>query len=338
VSLLATINDAAYNLEHLDGYSICASIADITPAVTTFVSGVAEKDTFNFATKAGSGDGDYVVENDANGLSWAIALDTTGGAANTPTGAIWTAIPAARKAYLNISAAGTAASVATAVKAGFNALTGFTAVFTADDSAADGHLANTATTPGVCAAPSVHNKGDTGAGSVTVVVTITGTATKVNPTANTVTITAHGYATGVKITGITTSGTLPAGLVLLTAYYAIVVDANTLKFATSLANALAGTAVDITDYGVGTATMTATALAGTIKLQACNNAFLDNVNSNENPAAVWVDVPSSSTAVSGATSILWNVSDVFYEAVRIAWTATTGNSTLVYYMIAKGQG
>lgn len=64
---------------------------------------------------------------------------------------------------------------------------------------------------------------------------------------DTVTITGHGYSTGLKI-ALTTAGTLPAGL-SATNYYMIVVDANTLKFATSAANARAGTAVDITDAG-----------------------------------------------------------------------------------------
>lgn len=79
-------------------------------------------------------------------------------------------------------------------------------------------------------------------------------------------------------------------------------------------------------------------LAGTLKLQASNNAFLDNTDNNVNPNAVWVDVPSSSVAlVSGNTSVFWNVSDCFYEAVRIVWTSTSGQGNIKYYVIAKGQ-
>lgn len=54
----------------------------------------------------------------------------------------------------------------------------------------------------------------------------------------------------------TTTGTLPAGLSLLTTYYLIYQSASTFKVATSLANAFAGTAIDITDTGSGTHTVT----------------------------------------------------------------------------------
>lgn len=54
----------------------------------------------------------------------------------------------------------------------------------------------------------------------------------------------------------TTTTTLPAGLSLNTDYYLIRQTATTAKVATSYANALAGTAVDITDAGTGTHTLT----------------------------------------------------------------------------------
>lgn len=55
---------------------------------------------------------------------------------------------------------------------------------------------------------------------------------------------------------LTTSGTLPGGLAAATNYYVIVVDGNTFKLATSYANAVAGTAINITDAGTGTQTVT----------------------------------------------------------------------------------
>ena len=51
---------------------------------------------------------------------------------------------------------------------------------------------------------------------------------------------------------LTTSGGLPAGLSLATTYYVIRVSATVIKLATSLANAVAGTAIDITTQGTGT--------------------------------------------------------------------------------------
>jgi hypothetical protein len=54
---------------------------------------------------------------------------------------------------------------------------------------------------------------------------------------------------------LTTTTTLPAGLSLATDYYIIKVTDLTVKFATSYANAVAGTAVNITDAGTGTQTI-----------------------------------------------------------------------------------
>ena len=59
--------------------------------------------------------------------------------------------------------------------------------------------------------------------------------------------------------GLTNSGgALPAGLAGSTDYWLIVLSANTFYFATSKANALAGTRVDITGAGTGTHSMRAT--------------------------------------------------------------------------------
>lgn len=60
-----------------------------------------------------------------------------------------------------------------------------------------------------------------------------------------VTDTAHGFSTGQAIIFYST-GALPTGLSQNTPYYAIVINANTYRLATSLANALAGTAITTT--------------------------------------------------------------------------------------------
>jgi hypothetical protein len=54
---------------------------------------------------------------------------------------------------------------------------------------------------------------------------------------------------------LTTTTTLPAGLSTSTNYYVIKVSDSTCKLATSYANAIAGTAINITDAGTGTHTM-----------------------------------------------------------------------------------
>lgn len=63
--------------------------------------------------------------------------------------------------------------------------------------------------------------------------------------------------TGV-IVRLTTTGTLPTGLSLATDYYVIKLTTTTIKLASSLANALVGTAIDITGAGSGTNTATVT--------------------------------------------------------------------------------
>lgn len=55
---------------------------------------------------------------------------------------------------------------------------------------------------------------------------------------------------------LTTTTTLPAGLATATDYYVIKVSDTTFKLATSYANAVAGTQIDITDAGTGTHTVT----------------------------------------------------------------------------------
>lgn len=62
-------------------------------------------------------------------------------------------------------------------------------------------------------------------------------------------------ATGKEIK-FTTTGGLPSPLVVGTIYYAIRVDATHIKVATTLANANAGAAIDLTTQGTGTHTVT----------------------------------------------------------------------------------
>lgn len=69
----------------------------------------------------------------------------------------------------------------------------------------------------------------------------------------------HGLETGDGPVQLTTTGTLPAGLTAATDYWIIRLGDDTFSFAESLANAYAGTAVDITDAGTGTHTLSDTA-------------------------------------------------------------------------------
>ena len=87
-------------------------------------------------------------------------------------------------------------------------------------------------------------------------------------TANdTITLTAHSFATGDAFTYADKGGTVLANLTDGGTFFAIRVDANTIKVASSLANAAAGTAIDLTagsseNHGITGVTATATAVMG----------------------------------------------------------------------------
>lgn len=87
---------------------------------------------------------------------------------------------------------------------------------------------------------------------------------QVNTTDNTVTIVDTIFpAQGQAVALTTNGGTLPTGL-SATTYYIIRASSTTIKFATSLANAQVGTAVDITGAGSGNHSLTFTVLAQTV--------------------------------------------------------------------------
>jgi hypothetical protein len=79
--------------------------------------------------------------------------------------------------------------------------------------------------------------------------------TDVNTGTEVITITGHGFSTG-HIVQFSTTGTLPGGLSLSTSYYVIRTGANTFQVATTYANAMLGTAKDLTSTGSGTHTIT----------------------------------------------------------------------------------
>lgn len=137
---------------------------------------------------------------------------------------------------------------------------------------------------------------------------------------DTITITAHPYVLGCKVAA-TTTGTLPGGL-SATNYYVIVVDANTIKLASSLANAVAGTAVDITSAaGGGTHTLTAATSSGNVaKLQVSN----DNTN--------WSDVSGDTVTIATSSgAALWDTGLVASRYMRILYTPSAGQVSLAIY-------
>lgn len=84
------------------------------------------------------------------------------------------------------------------------------------------------------------------------------TITAIDTTLNQFTVTAHGQSTGTGPVHVVSDGTQPGNVGGTTAYWLIVVDANTLAIATSFALAMAGTRVDIQSAGTGNITVNTT--------------------------------------------------------------------------------
>lgn len=144
-------------------------------------------------------------------------------------------------------------------------------------------------------------------------------------TTDIITDAAHGFTTGLKGQASTTT-TLPAGLSTSTDYFVIKLTDDTYSLATSYANSLAGTVIDITDTGTGTHTFTPTSIAGgTISLQGSSNC------------SVWVDITSSSSNVTADASFYWNIADTFYPCVRVKYVNTAGTFTPTTYWAGKSR-
>lgn len=140
----------------------------------------------------------------------------------------------------------------------------------------------------------------------------------VSVSGNTVTKAAHGFVTGLKVQ-LTTTGTLPAGVTTGVDYFIIKVSSSVIKFASSLANAEAGTAIDLTDDGdSGTHTITAVTSAGNVlKLQAS----VDGSN--------FQDISGDTVTIATSTGVtVWNKAAVRYRYIKALYTPSAGQIAL----------
>lgn len=143
-------------------------------------------------------------------------------------------------------------------------------------------------------------------------------------TTSTFTAAAHGFTTGLKGQVSNAGGALPTGLSGSTDYFVIVLTANTFKLATSLANALAGTALTISDDGTGTQTFTPTAIAGAnVKLQKSNDG------------SSWTD-EGSATNITVDANIFLEKADCCFKYMRVAYTLTAGSLSASNLILGKG--
>lgn len=124
---------------------------------------------------------------------------------------------------------------------------------------------------------------------------------------------------------LTTTTTLPAGLALATDYYVIRLDDDTFSLATSFANAVAGTAINITDAGTGTHT------ASWLLPRYTNGAGLNAIFFNPAATAMGAGTPNlslgytnSSQVGSRATPTVLPVGKTAASNSHILYTGATG--------------
>lgn len=143
--------------------------------------------------------------------------------------------------------------------------------------------------------------------------------------------------TGVK-GQFTTSGSLPTGISALTNYWAVLVDltTGTYKFATSLANALAGTVVDISTAGTGNQTFTPTTLSGGVINFQKTNVLSASSNTLSTTAADWTDIETD-TAVSADATVWFAKIGPEYMGWRVRGTASDGAFQVKLYIVSRGE-
>lgn len=295
-------------------YSLQAVYDVQAPAAKTFDSGVSQVDISGYQAKASTGAGDFIRVYDTNGSMWGIAADLTGSDPEPDT-TRWTNIPVAQRAQVDLSSVLiiTADDVATAFQDAFNALVGVT--FVANDNTSSVEFTMNARGPAI--SPETYNFDASGPGSITTGILTNGIASEVDIVENSVSVPSHGFTTGFKVQ-LTTTGTLPAGLATATDYFLIVVDEDTLQFATSLANAQSGTEIDITNQGSSGAvnTITGVALAGaSVTFQKSNNG------------TNWIDIQAA-TAIAADGSTMIEVPNVSYRYVKAVKALTSGQVDL----------
>lgn len=132
---------------------------------------------------------------------------------------------------------------------------------------------------------------------------------------------------------LTTTTTLPAGLALATDYYVIKVSDTTFKLATSYANAIAGTQIDITSAGTGTHTIS------WLLPRYTNGAGVQAIMFNSNATALGAATPNlslgytnSAQAASRATPTVLPIGKTACPNSQILYTGATGTGKYNYQM------
>jgi len=132
---------------------------------------------------------------------------------------------------------------------------------------------------------------------------------------------------------LTTTTTLPAPLATATNYYVIRIDNSTFKLATTYANAVAGTAIDITTTGTGTHTI------NWLLPRYTNGAGVQAIIFNPNSVALGAATPNMSigytnsiSTASRATPTVLPIGKTACPNSQIIYTGATGTGKYNYMM------
>jgi hypothetical protein len=140
---------------------------------------------------------------------------------------------------------------------------------------------------------------------------------------NTITGTAHGLVTGSRVR-INSSGTVPGGVAAGVDYYAIALSANQFKVAETLADAVAGTEINLTDGGTGTVTINEQALLVGDAIEVLIAKELPSGIYQRQPITVGVAVIEGLEAVKPPVVVTLDntgTTDITYRHVLIAYGA-----------------
>lgn len=136
---------------------------------------------------------------------------------------------------------------------------------------------------------------------------------------------------------LTTTTTLPAPLATATDYYVIRTADTTFRLATSYANAIAGTQINITDAGTGTHTIT------WLLPRYTNGAGVNAIFFNSNATALGAATPNlalgytnSAQATSRATPTVLPIGKTAASNSHILYTGATGTGKYNYNMPLQG--
>ncbi len=150
---------------------------------------------------------------------------------------------------------------------------------------------------------------------------IGGTDAEISSSTDRITHTNHLLTTGLAVLLSTNTGSAaPGGLTINTTYFAIYVDPNIYKLATTTTNAAAGTAIDITSLPV---TVSSYTITPTPLVTAAGNGFFWQASNDNTNFSSLTSATISSVTYSTAGNTIWDFQRFGYKYLRAVFTGPT---------------